>query len=174
MYQLAEFNIGILIGLLYLVITVISSSKKKKLKNKAKGGEQVSPPKSGLSDLFGELSKQFENVKTELAGAQDKVKSELGIKSEIEPEQPVIRVSPEFKEAVEKQYQQPTVSHRNLKEEPAEEPGFDFGYRERNTQPAAVTLVTGLGSMDELRKAIVLKEVLDKPLALRPFAARRR
>ena len=153
---LADFNPSILFLLLWGLLSWLTNKKKKDAKNKQ---PDVNPPiQKKKEDIFERLRILQEHLASEVELFPSEPEEDNFIETEVDEE-------PEFEEPLteienETDYPFPEGKLTDLEAAPVES-------SERKRESTWVPQV--LLQRNELKKAIILKEILDQPRSLRPF-----
>ncbi|NOZ07780.1 MAG: hypothetical protein GXO91_02745 [FCB group bacterium] len=160
-------NIGLLVMIIWVVLSFLGSSKKQK-RGRKKGGTPPLRKPSGISQLLRDLGKQFE----ESARGEKPTPMEMpAFSMEDVEDMPLSKPSP-----VQTVPVQPK-SMASDRKTPGKSPSHhtdinltrDAHYYEEPSETVASGLIYDLQSAGSLQKAILFKEILGSPRALRPY-----
>ncbi len=164
MVYLADMNIGLMIMIIWVVLSWLGGSKKKKRAAKGAGITAARKP-SGLAQMFRDLGKQFEasgekNWDNPFAQVEDPGKMKQDVVS------PVTRIHP-VSSVENSLYEEPTpkpqTQHVDIDD------NVDVNYSEETGDSVADGLHMALQTGKQLRRVILLKEILGTPRAMRPY-----
>ncbi len=165
--RIAEINIGLLVMIVWVVLSWLGSSKKRK--GILKGGGAAPPRKpSGISQLLRDLGKQFE----ESAKGEKSASQEMPfLSTEDIDDTPPVKQSPGRPVKVRVQPTHSTQEHTGG--DSTNHANIDFtmdtNFARKPTKTIASELYKNLRGARHLQRVVLFKEILGSPRALRPY-----
>ncbi len=164
MFQTAELSIGLIIAIIWMAVSFFASANQKRKKNLSGGNHSPRKP-SGLSDIFGDLTRKIDEIKLEIEKPVKDLEfmfSDKAESSEGTEDIPVYENAYVSEEAIpnyswdDNELEVPVIT-------------VDEHYVNEFARPRVYKLVGDLHRSSFLKRGIVLKEILDKPRAYRPI-----
>lgn len=166
--RIAEINIGLLVMIVWVVLSWLGGSKKRKRVHKEGG---AAPPRrpSGISQLLRDLGKQFEESAKKEGSSQQEIPffSTENIDAIPSVKQTsggqTIKASLPPTHSVQKHTGADSTHHTDT------DFTVDSDYAPKPTETRASKLYIELHGARHLQKAVLFKEILGSPRALRPY-----